>query len=92
MMIKILADNITTNFHSKKVPKEKIPCKCLSIIMLNSVIEVNEKYYHQTFLEECKYIQEKIKFENYINDNLDSDPDDDDDDDDDDNDNDKYNE
>ena len=55
--------------------------------MLNSVIEVNEKYYHQTFLEECKYIQEKIKFENYINDNLDSDSDDDDD-----NDNDKYNE
>ena len=87
MMIKILADNITTNFLSKKVPKEKIPCKCLSIIMLNSVIEVNEKYYHQTFLEECKYIQEKIKFENYINDNLDSDSDDDDD-----NDNDKYNE
>ena len=39
MMIKILADNITTNFHSKKVPKEKIPCKCLSIIMLDSVIE-----------------------------------------------------
>ena len=86
MMIKILADNITTNFHSKKVTKEKIPCKCLSIIMLNSVIEVNEKYYHQTFLEECKDIQEKIKFENYINDNLDSDSDDDD------NDNDKYDE
>ena len=86
MMIKILADNITTNFHSKKVPKEKIPCKCLSIIMLNSVIEVNEKYHHQTFLEECKDIQEKIKLENYINDNLDSDSDDDD------NDNDKYDE
>ena len=90
MMIKILADNITTNFHSKKVPKEKIPCKFLSIIMLNSVIEVNEKYYHQTFLEECKYTQEKIKFENYINDNLDNDSDDDDDDDDDGND--KYDE
>ena len=81
MMIKILADNIPTNFHSKKVPKEKIPCKFLSIIILNSVIEVNEKYYHQTFLEECKYTQEKIKFENYINDNLDNDSDDDDDDD-----------
>ena len=90
MMIKILADNITTNFHSKKVPKEKIPCKFLSIIMLNSVIEVNEKYYHQTFLEECKYTQEKIKFENYINDNLDNDSDDDDDHDDDGND--KYDE
>ena len=29
-----------------------------------------------TFLVECKYVQEKIKFENYINDNLDSDSDD----------------
>ena len=33
--------------------------------MLDSVIESDEKYYPQTFLEECKYIQEKI-FENYI--------------------------
>ena len=29
-----------------------------------------------TFLAECKYVQEKIKFENYINDNSDSDSDD----------------
>ena len=44
--------------------------------MLDSVIETDEKYYPQTFLEESKYVQEKIKFENYINDNLDSDSDD----------------
>ena len=42
------------------MPKEKVPCKCLSIIMLDSVIESDEKYYPQTFLEECKYVQEKI--------------------------------
>ena len=36
------------------MPKEKAPCKCLSIIMLDSVIKTNEKYYPQTFLEECK--------------------------------------
>ena len=41
--------------------------------MLDSVIESDEKYYLQTFLEECKYVQEKIKFENYINEELDSD-------------------
>ena len=41
--------------------------------MLDSVIESNEKYYPQTFLEECKYVQEKIKFENYIDEELDSD-------------------
>ena len=52
------------------MPKEKAPCKCLSIIMLDSVIKANKKYYPQTFLEECKYVQEKIKTENYIDENL----------------------
>ena len=50
--------------------KEKGPCKCLSIIMLDSVIKANKKYYPQTFLEECKYVQEKIKLENYIDEDL----------------------
>ena len=45
--------------------------------MLDSVIESDEKYYPQTFLEECKYVQEKIKVETYIDEKLDSDSDDD---------------
>ena len=61
-----------TNLHNKKMPKEKPPCMCLSIIMLDSVIEANKKYYPQTFLEECKYVQEKIKTENYIDEDLES--------------------
>ena len=69
-MIKVYADNMITNFDSKKMPNEKGPCKCLSIIMLDSVIKANEKYYPQTFLEDCKYVQEKIKTENYIDDDL----------------------
>ena len=52
------------------MPKEKAPCKCLSIIVIDSVIKDNKKYYPQTFLEECKYIKEKIKIENYINEDL----------------------
>ena len=68
--IKTYAGNIITNFHNKKMPKEKAPCKCLSIIMIDSVIRVNKKYYPQTLLEEYKYIQEKIKIENYINEDL----------------------
>ena len=68
--IKTYADSIITNFYNKKMPKEKAPCKCLSIIMIDSVIKANKKYYPQTFLEECKYIQEKIKIENYINEDL----------------------
>ena len=68
--IKIYAKNIVTNFHNKKMPKEKAPCKCLSIIMIDSVIKANKKYYPQILLEECKYIQEKIKAENYIDEEL----------------------
>ena len=69
--IKIYADSIITNFHNKKMPKEKAPCKCLSIIMIDSVIKENKKYYPQTLLEECKYAQEEIKTENYIDEDLD---------------------
>ena len=58
------------NFQSKKMPKEKAPCKCLSIIMLDSVIKAKKKYYPQKLLEECKYEQEKIKMENLIDDDL----------------------
>ena len=35
--------------------------------MIDSVIKGNKKYYSQTLLEEWKYVQEKIKIENYIN-------------------------
>ena len=38
--------------------------------MIDSVIKVNKKYYPQTLSEECKYIQEKIKIKNYINEDL----------------------
>ena len=71
--IKAYADIITTNFHNKTMPKVKAPRKCLSIIMLDLVIKSDEKYYPQTFSEECKHVQEKIKFENYIDEELDSD-------------------
>ena len=52
------------------MPKEKAPCKCLSIIMIDSVIKANKKYYPETLLEECKYVQEKIKTENCIDEDL----------------------
>ena len=71
--IKIYVGSMVTNFH-KKIPEEKAPCKCLSIIMLDSVIKVNKKY-PQAFLDECKYVQEKIKNENFIDDDLKSDSD-----------------
>ena len=42
--IKMYAGSIITNFHNKKMPKEKASCKYLSIIMIDSVIRVNKKY------------------------------------------------
>ena len=39
--IKTYADSMVTNFHNKTMLKEKAPCKCLSITMLDSVIEAN---------------------------------------------------
>ena len=52
------------------MPKENAPCMYLSIIMLDSVIKANKKYYPQALLEECKYVQEKIKIEKLIDDDL----------------------
>ena len=68
--IKAYENNITTNFYnkkgSKKVPKEKIPHKCLSIIILDSILYAYEKYHPQIFLKECKYAEGNIKTKNYI--------------------------
>ena len=63
-------DRANTNFQGKNVSKENVSYKCLSLIMLDSVIRVNKKYYPQTLLEECKYVIRKNKVENLINDDL----------------------
>ena len=51
---KMYGDRVNTNFQGQKVPKENASYKCISLIMLDSVIRVNKKYYPQTLLEECK--------------------------------------
>ena len=50
--IKIYAGSMITNFQSKIMPKEKAPCKCLLIKMLDSVIKAKKKYYPQKLLDE----------------------------------------
>ena len=68
--IKMYDDRVNTNFQGKTVPKENTSYKCLSLIMLDSVIRVNKKYYPQTLLEECIYVLRQNKMENLINDDL----------------------
>ena len=77
--IKTYKDCVTTNFYNKngsaKIPEEKVPHKCLSIIILDSVIYAYEKYHPLTFLVECKYVKENIKTEDYTNEELKSESD-----------------
>ena len=77
--IKTYKDSIITNFYnkkgSKKISEEKILHKCLSIIILDSILYAYEKYHPQTFLEECKYVEENINTKNYIDKELKSESD-----------------
>ena len=59
---KLYEDKVNTNFQGKRVSKQNILYKSLSMIMLDSVIRVNKKYYPQTLLEECKYEIKKLKW------------------------------
>ena len=71
--------SITKKFYDKnglqKIREEKVPHKCLSIIILDFVIYAYQKYDLQTFLEECKYVKENIKSKNYIDEELKSESD-----------------
>ena len=69
--IKSYGDKVNTNFQGKKISKENASYKCLSLVMLDSVIRIIKKYYPQTLLEECKYEEIKTKMKNLITDDLD---------------------
>ena len=43
--IKSYGDIINTHFQGKKVPKESVLYKCLTLILLDSVIRVNKMHY-----------------------------------------------
>ena len=75
-------NKVKTNLKGKEIPKGDAFYKCLSLIMLDSVLKVGKEYYPQVFLEECKYIKRKNKMFDYINDDLEITSSDDDDDDD----------
>ena len=74
---KTFKESIITNFRNEKRPKEDVSykCKCLSIIILDSVIKSNKKYYLQMYLDECKYKQQQKQKNNYIDEDLKSDSD-----------------
>ena len=52
--IKSYGHKVNTNLQGNKIPRESSSYKCLSLIMLDSVIRANKRYYPQILLEECK--------------------------------------
>ena len=68
--VKMYDNKVNTNFQGKETPKGDYSYKCLSLIMLDSVVKVEKKYYPQVFLEECKYVKRRNKMFNYINDDM----------------------
>ena len=51
--IELYGDKINTNFQVKTIPRENASYNYLSLIIIDSVIRANKKYYRQTLLEEC---------------------------------------
>ena len=74
--IKSHNNDIRTNFHgegnSRKVPRENCSYNCLSLMSLDSVIQMGKKYFPQTLLEECKFKLTNKKVEDLITDDFDS--------------------
>ena len=68
--IKIYNNRINTNFQGNKIPENNKYCNCLSVILLDFVIKIDNDYYLQIFLEECKNAVKKTKM-NRINEELD---------------------
>ena len=60
-------------------PKENIHHICLTAIYIDSVMKADKKYYHQVYLEQCKYKIKKKKMVNFIDVELDLDSNDSDD-------------
>ena len=62
-------NRINTKLQGNKMPEDSEYCACLFVISLDSIINVDEKYYLQIFSEECKYAVKKKKI-NSINEEI----------------------
>ena len=60
----------TQIFHNNKIPKEGSQFVCLSVILIDSVLEQVKIIILKCFLEECKCIIKEKKMPEYIIDNV----------------------
>ena len=68
--IKIYNNRINKNFQGNKIPNNNECCACLSVILLDSVVKIDNNYYPITFLEQSKYAVKKKKKINSFNEEL----------------------
>ena len=66
--IKSYNGKINTKFHNNEIAKENSQCTCLSVILIDSVFKIDNNYYPQVFLKECKYFVKDKKISKYITD------------------------
>ena len=59
-------NNNNNNNNNNKMPKENESYTCLFVILLDSIINVDKKYYPQVFLIECKYAIKNKRVMNII--------------------------
>ena len=57
---------IKTNFLGNDVPNENMHYTCIACITIDSVIRMENKYFPQVSLEECKYKIRKIEMSRFI--------------------------
>ena len=57
------------------MPKENMHYACIACITIDSVMKMDEKYFPQVYLEECKYKIKKIQMSRFINAEIDLDSD-----------------
>ena len=57
--IRMYEDRVITNFQVKKRPKENTSYHCIALVSVDCVIRMNEKYYPQAYLCECKIPNKK---------------------------------
>ena len=68
--IKAKINSSATNSHGNKTPIEGEHYTCFSVILLDSIVNVDKKYHPQIFLKECKYAVKMKKIMNTINEEL----------------------
>ena len=54
-------ENGKTLFSNDIIPKERIDCKCIPCISVDSILKIEKKYYLQVYLGQCNTKKERLR-------------------------------